>query len=482
MFVASKSGRITFSGKTFRLAVLITAGLIIPPVLSQEIATAAPDSPSPIASLGNEYQNSIALLQNRFRVDYNVDEVTMVFFREFGSAPVVLVRPDGSKIFQTQAEQENAVWFDDDTFDMVTIKKPVPGPWQAVGQIVPGSRIMVVSDIALHAQPLPEVIFSGEILKQTARLTNGGEPVSEPGFRDVVGLDIEFVSTNNPNYDNFSSDREVIARFEDNGQGMDERPSDGVFTGQFNLNVAAGEWRPVFRVSTPMYTREQVDAPVMLYPNPVSMSVEQVEQEGEYHTLSIAADPALIQTDTLLIDGKVRYPNGDIQNFSITEPQQGLRTQQILNIDIGTYTVKLTTYGQTISGRDFILDVPEFRFDVEPPPEEDIYDEAITAPEDNVQAPESDTFVQPPEPETMQDSTLYMLLGVVNGSILLIAGLIVGFIIWRRKKAAAPVNTEPSMAKKETKTTEADLTAESKPGLLTKLTGIFKKKPKEESE
>nr|WP_232364406.1 TIGR03503 family protein [Salinimonas lutimaris] len=478
--MASKSGRITFSGKTFRLAVLISAGLTIPSALSQEPAKAQPDSP-PIASLGNEYQNSIALLKNRFRVDYNVEEVTMIFFREFGSAPVVLVRPDGSKIFQTQAEQENVVWFDDDTFDMVTIKNPVPGPWQAVGQIVPGSRIMVVSDIALHAQPLPEVIFSGEILKQTARLTNGGEPVSEPGFRDVVALDIEFVSTNNPNYDNFSSDREVIARFEDNGRGMDERPSDGVFTGQFNLNVAAGEWRPVFRVSTPMYTREQVDAPVMLYPNPVSMSVEQVEQEGEYHTLSIAADPALIQTDTLLIDGKVRYPNGDIQNFSITEPQQGVRTQQILNIDIGTYAVKLTTYGQTISGRDFILDVPEFRFDVEPAPEEDIQGEAITAPEDNGQAPEPDTS-QPQESETMQDSTLYMLLGVVNGSILLITGLIVGFVVWRRKKAAAPVVTEPSVAKKETKTTEADLTAETKPGLLAKLTGIFKKKPKDKNE
>jgi Tfp pilus assembly protein PilX len=63
-------------------------------------------SPSPLSRLGDEYTNSIELLRNRFHIDYNVDEVTMVFFREYGSAPVVLVRPDGSKIFQGRLDEE----------------------------------------------------------------------------------------------------------------------------------------------------------------------------------------------------------------------------------------------------------------------------------------------------------------------------------------------------------------------------------------
>ena len=32
---------------------------------------------SPLTELGDEYTNSIQLLQNRFRVDYNVKEITM---------------------------------------------------------------------------------------------------------------------------------------------------------------------------------------------------------------------------------------------------------------------------------------------------------------------------------------------------------------------------------------------------------------------
>ena len=148
-------------------------------------------SPSPLSRLGDEYTNSIELLRNRFRIDYNVDEVTMVFFREYGSAPVVLVRPDGSKIFQGRLDEEKIKWFDADTFDMITIKNPVPGPWQAVGQVLPESRIMVLSDVQLHAEPLPNLVFAGEILKSTAYLTNDGKPIENKQFRDVVVLDIE---------------------------------------------------------------------------------------------------------------------------------------------------------------------------------------------------------------------------------------------------------------------------------------------------
>jgi hypothetical protein len=84
---------------------------------------------SPLTKLGSEYHNGIELLQNRFRIDFKVDEITMIFFREFGSAPIVLVRPDGSKIFQSSSDGENIFWFDSSTYDMISIKNPMPGPW-----------------------------------------------------------------------------------------------------------------------------------------------------------------------------------------------------------------------------------------------------------------------------------------------------------------------------------------------------------------
>ncbi len=328
---------------------------------------AAPVTGSPISELGTAYENSIKLLQNRFRIDYTVDEITLVFFREYGSIPVVLVRPDGSKIFQSQADGEELLWYDTATYDMVTIKHPMPGPWQAVGQVLQGSRVMVLSDLVLHADPLPNVIFSGEILKQTAYLTNGGQPIDYSEFRDVVDLSIDFISTNNPNYENFGAATETIARFEDNGKGLDEKPLDGTFTGQFNLAVAAGEWKPVFSVTTPMFSREQVDPNIVLYPNPISIKVDIDGGGPGYHKLLIDADRQHVDMKSLLIDGKIRYPNGDVQNFSLTELSNDIREFMIISYDYGIFRVKLTAYGNTVDGRDFILDVPEYSFLLEQP-------------------------------------------------------------------------------------------------------------------
>jgi hypothetical protein len=153
------------------------------------------DTP-PIVSLGTDFQNSVLLLNNRFRVDSDVDEVTMVFFRDRGSAPVVLVRPDGSKLFiENDEEDPNVQWYETQTYDMITIKKPMPGPWQAVGQVLEGSKVMVIADIVLDAQPIPRHIYSGEIIKQTAVLKNNGKQVDFSPFRDVVSLTIQIMKT-----------------------------------------------------------------------------------------------------------------------------------------------------------------------------------------------------------------------------------------------------------------------------------------------
>ncbi|MBU2876159.1 TIGR03503 family protein [Aliiglaciecola lipolytica] len=411
--------------------------------------TPAAENQQPLHELGDQYHNSIKLLQNRFRIDYQVDEITMVFFREFGSAPVVLVKPDGSKIFEADADGENIFWYDAATYDLVNIKNPTPGPWQAVGQILPDSRVMVITDIELHAKPLPDVLFSGEILKQSAQLTNGGEPIDSTEFRDVVSLEIKFVSTNNPNYNNFGAEVATIATFEDNGRGMDETPLDGVFTGQFNLSVANGEWTPVFVVNTPMLTREQVDPPLMLYPNPIKISMIEDGGGDGYHKLVIDAEREYVDMNSLLIDGKVRFPNGDVQNFSLTEQTPNAREYLIVNYESGVYRIKLTAYGNTKSGRDFILDVPEYTYLVEEP-------EVVIEPQmqttgadgqNNIDASsqlEQSPPSSQPEPEEQQMSQL-MFWGLIIGInfIIIVIGCVTLWLYLKPpKKPKDPENTQ----------------------------------------
>lgn len=449
---------------------------------STEVQNTDKPTTSPLTSLGNEYQNSITLLQNRFRVDYNVDEITMIFFREYGSSPIVLVRPDGSKLFQGRFDEEKVAWFDSDTFDMISIKNPVPGPWQAIGQVLPKSRVMVISDLELHTEPLPTVLFSGEIIKSTAHLTNGGAPIDNGLFRDVVDLKIDFISTNNPNFDNFGADDQQIAVFEDNGRGMDERPKDGIFTGQFNLSVTQGEWQPIFSVKTPMFTREQVADPIVLYANPVTVEVEMDNGNG-YHTLLIDVDREQVNIDSLLIDGKMQFPNGDTQNFSLTEGGANIREYQVVAFEQGIFRVKLTAYGTTIDGRDFILDVPEFNFLAEAPEPEiedpliEGEDPIVDGSEDPLAKRESQDqmLVEPVDDEESMDSNkLLMLILVVNGSIVVIGVLVAGAVIITRKSKKPPTEKKKPVGKKKS-ISDTELLLDNEPKGFQKLLSKFKK-------
>lgn len=402
-------------------------------VASQEDKASQPVDDSVLTELGDDYLNSIELLRNRFRIDHKVEEITMVFFRRYGSAPVVLVRPDGSKIFDNQADGKRISWFDDATYDMIKIKNPTPGPWQAVGQILPESRVMVISDIKLHAKPLPEVLFSGEILKQTASLTNGGKPIQYGQFRDLVNLNIKFLSTNNPDYPNFGSNEKIIATFEDDGRGMDERPQDGTFTGQFNLSVPPGEWKPVFTVATPMFSREQVGKKIMLAENPILVSHELDGGGDGYHKLSIDVNRELVNINTLLIDGKIRFPNGDVQNFSLTEQSEVAREHLIVNFEAGIYRVKLTAYGNTMTGRDFILDVPEYSFLVEQPEPETLppVRDSQADSEMNAEVAELAEIKQQAE----ESNGVWAWIVGVNLFLVIMGSLAIWFFVLRNKKS-----------------------------------------------
>lgn len=431
---------------------------------------------SPLTKIGTEYHNSIKLLQNRFRIDYEVDEITMVFFRDFGAAPVVLVQPDGSKIYRTNAESEDIFWFDSSTYDMISIKNPMPGPWQAVGQILPESQVMVISDLALKADPLPKIIFSGEILKQTAYLTNNDMPIDYAVFRDVVELSISLSSTNNPNFNNFGAKAEVIALFEDNGKGMDEKPLDGVFTGRFNLSIVDGEWIPTFSVSTPMFTRKQVDSTLMLLANPIKVDVELNGGDGGFHKLTMDAQREHVDMSTLLVDGKVRYPNGDIQNFSITDRSTEIREYLIANYEYGVYYVKLTVYGDTNDGREFILDVPEYSFLSEESEavvvavEKGVINPSIikTANVSSVM-PEKEIVVAD---DKMSTSTLVTLIVGINLFIVLIGG---GLIWWLTSEKKLNFNFMKKFKMLEP-LKDSDIEAVDKK--VSFLTKILKRKPK----
>lgn len=306
--------------------------------------------------------NQIPLLDNRFRIDEAVEEITLIFFRKKGSPSVVLVKPDGSKVYARTAKEQQMEWHDDKTYDLIKMTKPTPGPWQAVGEILPESRIMVLTDIDLVVDPLPKDMMAGETLKVTARLTNNGQLINARDFRDVLQLDVLLISTQKEQYDNFNQTVLEFTSFRDDGKNYDERARDAIFTGEFKLDMPAGEWIPKYIVKTPLYTRELLQDPVVIARAPVKTEVVESFSEADKHQLSYLVAADVVQGDSIALQGRIRFPNGEVQSYTIGEQPGVKRTLGIANAGIGTYRVENTMFGKTVAGRDFVMSLPEVTF------------------------------------------------------------------------------------------------------------------------
>lgn len=85
---------------------------------------------------------------NSFLVDPSVQELTIVATKGTPDAKIMLQSPDGKKYssFQSTGDME---WFVSREFVMVTVKKPIPGPWELLFSADEGNKAYIISDLQL---------------------------------------------------------------------------------------------------------------------------------------------------------------------------------------------------------------------------------------------------------------------------------------------------------------------------------------------
>ncbi|WP_052538054.1 TIGR03503 family protein [Candidatus Photodesmus blepharus] len=218
----------------------------------------------------NEKELSMSLLNNRFRVDPTVERITFIIRRIKQSQPAILVRPDGKKYYAWR-NPENVHWYQNSLMDIISIEKPMPGPWQAIGKIDSQNKIQLVSNLTLQADTLPKRLFNGEIIKFKAQLLNQGNPLLIKDFLDNVKLKVTFhklTSEDNALEQNILPIAEITDEFADNGKKFDEYPGDGIFTVPLIIRSQPGKYRVEITSSNDIFLRSEEQI-VSIYPNPI---------------------------------------------------------------------------------------------------------------------------------------------------------------------------------------------------------------------
>jgi uncharacterized protein (TIGR03503 family) len=88
--------------------------------------------------------------------------------------------------------------------------------------------------------------------------------------------------------------------------------------------------------------------------------------------MTLSINPAYVDPNSLVFQGKITFPDKQVEPFSIMDDQQGdTRAKDIRNTEAGIYRININAFGKTISGREFRLTVPEYTFNVKA--DEDVF-------------------------------------------------------------------------------------------------------------
>ncbi|SQH76518.1 conserved exported protein of unknown function [Shewanella benthica] len=368
------------------------------------------------------HSSEASVLKNRFRIDHMVDSLTLFIQRQYGSSPVVIVLPDGSKWYASRHPKE-VQWVDGLSGDIVTIHKPMPGPWQLIGRVVEGSKIQKISKLGIKVEALPQPLFQGERLKVTAQLLGDEQRLRMPGLDYLVEWTARFISERLPSDENFAAGTLVVGSYKDYGEGLDERPDDGIFTGKINLNQPWGHYTFQVKVRNNVFSRER-QFKFMLSPIPIEIEILEPEDplDGRWK-LYVKVDEAEVQLSETHLDFELVGPAGlqlPITLSGLESSQSEIILPQVS--DFGSYRIKGMAATTTLGGREIVLALPERFFNLIEPPKPPPTAEELAARAAKKAAIE--------ETKAKDDAIFWII--TVNVTILVLGSL--GLLIWRKRR------------------------------------------------
>ncbi len=389
--------------------------------------------------------SDIPLLDNRFRIDYGVKEITFIVTRKPGTPSVILVRPDGSKLYVGKVTPPDVGWLALKDQDLITIRDPMPGPWQAIGEVDPDNRVRLLSNIRLETDQLPIQLYQGERVKLKSWLLIDDAPPKAGYYLTDLGMTVRLQRFNDAKQEGEPIVDEVLGHYRDDGKGLDEVPGDGIMTAEAVLDVAAGKYRAMYSTGNQVFSRARYQD-VLIYPLPVSYTLAPPSQEFGAK-LSFLIDADELDPASVVIEGKATNTVGASMAFNAvaTEPRVEIDLSAIK--EVGQYEVNATLFGTTRLGREIQVTLPVKSFNIFP----------VLAAEPSAASAASETSAAVPNQvkfeEKQSSGWLIWLLGGVGILLVLLGG--VGFILLQKrralKKAMAAQKAESESAKPEAK-------------------------------
>ena len=274
---------------------------------------------------------TLPLKNNRFVVDEMVEDITVLVFRRDGEPPLRVVTP-GQQAWSEAEHPPAARWYAEDDYDLVTIEQPQSGEWVLEAPEDPDNRVMVLTNLQLQVEPLPDHLLLQDTLNLNAWLSDRGKRIDDPAFLELVEFNLH---TDNP--------AEEVSRYP-----LNDPDNDGRYQRQLQQALAVGEHALRVRASSPTFERELVHH-LRVYEAPLDIDLK-AQPDGDYR-LQVNPVTALFQP------GSMQVTLRNSVDAPIEPSREGNTWQAPVPASLNGETLTIEFRATRQDGRDFVSQV-----------------------------------------------------------------------------------------------------------------------------
>ena len=248
-------------------------------------------------------RDSVPLTDNKFSIDSSVDEFSLLVFQKSDAPGARLKSPDGTELSEAHPS-EKLNWLHETGYDLVTVKQPMVGEWQLIADLDPDNQVMIVTDLKLKLDPLPNYASQNEALDIKVWFEEHGQRVMRADFLKLVTLELQQTDELGRRRDwQMKSDSEHIGEFI-------QAIGDTLSPGQHSFSIIA-DGRTFQR---------ELQQTLDVVENPVKLDVSaDAESDPVQIEISLSPDGEIIDLPSVEIHASVANVAGDSKDLVLDQ-------------------------------------------------------------------------------------------------------------------------------------------------------------------
>lgn len=369
--------------------------------------------------------DTVPLQGNKFTIDANIQEFSLLVFLSPGAEPTRLIRPDKVEISEIML-QPNVHWRHEAGYDLVTVEHPTAGEWQLLAKTDPDNRVMVVTDLKLVVKELPNYLTQGDPLNILAHFTDREGDITQEDFLKLIALQAK---RNNSEETPLMAD---AAR-----PGYFSAALKGLAPGKYSLAITA-DGKTFKREIT--HNLEVVDQLV------TSKLTLDAAANPQQLVVTLNANPKVLDTKSVRIN--VKLSNAYNQNTDVSLPEEG--GSWTLKLPVPSpqelLTINFSVNAKTLQGKDIRPSVPPLILNSQtlsqlsapppPPPKEEPPPAPPPPPPPPVEEPKPEPPPTPVPPSAASSDWTITLIAAAGVNLLLAVGGWYAYRLYKKRAAA----------------------------------------------